>query len=101
MWPPPNIQALPSKEEIQQIKKEILSMELQIVDASLKIEALRKSVTERKAWIAPIRKLPHEVLSHIFVEVSMVNWKAPLILQSVSRRWRDVVVGSPRAWTFM
>jgi hypothetical protein len=33
MWPPPNTQALPSKEEIQQIKEEISSMDLQIVEA--------------------------------------------------------------------
>jgi hypothetical protein len=101
MWPPPNIQSLPSKDEVQKIKEEISSMELEIIATELKLEALRKSVTERKAWIAPIRKLPHEVLSHIFVEVSMDDWKGPLILQGVSRWWRDVVVGSPRAWTFM
>jgi hypothetical protein len=101
MWPPSNIQALPSKDDIQQIKQDISSMEQQIVDAQLKIETLRKSVAERKAWIAPIRKLPHDVLSQIFVEVSMDEWKAPLTLQGVCRWWRDVVVGSPRAWTFI
>jgi hypothetical protein len=101
MWPPPNIHALPSKEEIQQIKEEISSMELQIIGAQLKIAALQKSVAERKAWIAPIRKVPHDVLSQIFVEVSMDDWKAPVTLQSVSRWWHDVVEGSPRVWTFI
>jgi F-box-like len=101
MWPPPNIHALPSKEEIQQVKEEISSMERQIADAQLKIDALRISVAEREAWIAPIRKIPHEVLSHIFLDVSMDNWKAPLTLQSVSRWWRDVVVDTPLAWTFI
>jgi hypothetical protein len=101
MWPPSNIHALPSKGEIQQIKEEILSMELEIVEARLKIKALRKSVAERKAWIAPIRKLPYEILSHILVDVSMERWSAPLTLQSVCRWWREVVVGSPRAWAFI
>jgi hypothetical protein len=101
MWPPPDIQSLPSKEEVQMIKEEISSMELEIIDTELKLEALRKSVIERKVWIAPIRKMPHELLSQIFMEVSMDDWKAPLTLQAVSRWWRDVVVGSPRAWTFM
>jgi hypothetical protein len=101
MWPPPNIQALPSKEEILQIKEEISSIEMQLMDVQLKMEALQKSIAERKAWIAPIRKLPHDVLSQIFVEVSMDDWTAPLTLQSISRWWRDVVVGSPRAWTFI
>jgi hypothetical protein len=101
MWPPPSIQALPSKEEILQTKEEISFIELQLIEVQLKMEALQKSIAERKAWIAPIRKLPHDVLSQIFVEVSMDNWKAPLILQSVSRWWRDVVVGTPRAWTFI
>lgn len=45
-WPPPNIQAVLSKEEIQQRKEEILSTELEIVDAQLKIEVPRKLVTE-------------------------------------------------------
>jgi hypothetical protein len=101
MWPPPNIQALPSKEEILQTKEEISFIERQLTEVQLKMEVLQKSIAERKAWIAPIRKLPHDVLSQIFVEVSMDNWKAPLILQSISRWWRDVVAGTPRAWTFI
>jgi len=101
MWPPPNFLDLPSKDEIRKIKEEILSMERQIADAQLKIDALRKSVAEREAWIAPIRKIPHDVLSQIFVEASMDDWKAPLILQSVSRWWHEVTVGSPRVWTFI
>jgi hypothetical protein len=101
MWPPPDIRSLPSKEEIQRAKEEISTIELEIIETELRLDALKKSLSERKVWIAPIRTIPPEILYLILIETSKTNWKAPLVLQSVSRRWRDVVVDSPEAWTFI
>lgn len=35
------------------------------------------------------------------MEVSMDDWKGLLTPQGVCRWWRNVVLGSPRAWTVM
>lgn len=71
MWPPSKTHALPSMEEIQQIKKEITSVELEIIHTQLKLGASRNSITAQKARIAPMRQITHELMSQIFLEVNL------------------------------
>jgi len=109
MWPPRDPYALPSKEEIQEIEADILQLEAELVEArrvaALESEsgpaALENDIFARKAWIAPIRRLPHETLSLILFELSIDDWKAPLKLQGVCRLWRNILLDTPVAWSFI
>jgi len=101
MWPRPDPYAIPSKDEIQEIEADILHLEAELVEARRRVAALESDIFARKAWIAPIRRLPHETLSLILLEVSINHWKAPLKLQSVCRLWRNILLDTPAAWSFI
>lgn len=53
------------------------------------------------AWIAPVRRIPFEILSTIFVMAAEQDWKAPLYIGSVCHSWRDVLLSTPQAWAFL
>jgi hypothetical protein len=105
MWPPANSHALPSVDETIIIKQAIVTLEDQLTAAvtllqqtQLHIAELQKGLEERRAWIAPIRKVPFEVLSDIFIICGREERFAPMIIAAVSRRWRDTILATPLAW---
>ncbi|TRM64806.1 hypothetical protein BD626DRAFT_489938 [Schizophyllum amplum] len=57
------------------------------------------------AYVAPIRDLPKEILSAILDmacedEVDLTNPRCPpLVLSSVCKSWRDLMLAMPRLWT--
>lgn len=60
-----------------------------------------------KCFIAPIASMPSDILLAIFDSCNLVSdsrdlpplmKKAPLVLSSVCRRWRDLVINSPILW---
>ena len=101
MWPPPNLNALPSKDEIRKIEVDILHLEAELLEARCRVATLENDIFARKAWIAPVRRLPHETLSLVFLALNMEDWKAPLTLQGVCRFWRNVLFDTPAAWSFI
>ncbi|PBK61930.1 hypothetical protein ARMSODRAFT_618773 [Armillaria solidipes] len=91
-----------------------------------KVELLRgeririsQAISERKRLLSPIRQLPAEILSHIFlqtiefpIEATQTDaasedmwWKfrsahsAPWSIALVSRRWRQVALDFPQLWS--
>jgi F-box-like len=105
MWPPANSHALPSIDETIFIKKAITNLERELVAAvtllqqtQLHITKLKEGLEQRRAWIAPIRKVPFEVLSEIFITCSREERFSPMIVAAVSRRWRDTILATPLAW---
>ena len=86
---------------MQEIEVDILHLEAELLEARHRVAALENDIFARKAWIAPIRRLPHEMLSLIFFELSIDDWKAPLELQGVCRLWRRVLLDTPAAWSFI
>jgi hypothetical protein len=99
---------LPSKEEIRTIKSEIIALENEVIDAQkviaqtqLRIKQLNEQLNERKSRIAPVRKASFDILSSIFERCSEIDWKLPLTIAAVSRRWRETILHTPRAWCFI
>jgi len=98
----------PSKEEIEIIQSEIIALENEVLDtqkvierAQLRIDVLTQRLNERKSKIAPVRKASFDVLSSIFERCSEIYWRSPLAIGAVSRRWREVILHTPRAWCFI
>jgi hypothetical protein len=99
---------LPSKEEIGIIQFEIIELENEVMNvqkvieqAQLRIDELTRQLNERKSRIAPVRKASFDILSSIFERCSEIDWKSPLRIAAVSRRWRDTILHTPRAWCFI
>lgn len=105
MWTPVNPNALPSQKEVTYTKNAIHELEMAIKDnleiieqAKVRINALKKEIQMRHAWIAPVRKLPTEILAEIFVYCSSLSRLAPVTIGQVCRFWRQVVLATPQAW---
>jgi uncharacterized protein YjhX (UPF0386 family) len=95
-----------SAEDTQSIKVSIKELESELWDAlerleqaKLHVDNLTKALEERRALIAPIRKLPTELLSEIFVFASCIKDLAPVKITAVSRRWHDIILATPQAWS--
>lgn len=108
MWSPANPQALPSQEERRLANKAITQVESQLImalealaHAQSVVDNLRTDLLSRRAWLAPIRRVPPEILSEIFVLVTEIEAYAPIKISEVSRRWRKIVLGTPRAWSMI
>uniref|UniRef100_A0A0W0FRZ7 F-box domain-containing protein n=1 Tax=Moniliophthora roreri TaxID=221103 RepID=A0A0W0FRZ7_MONRR len=78
---------------------------------------LEKRIGERRSWLAPVRRLPPEILENIFMLYSRSfskytlkvyqkhdRWQIvapPLVLSQVSSFWRSIVISGPRMWSSM
>ncbi|KAI0264609.1 hypothetical protein BC834DRAFT_924502 [Gloeopeniophorella convolvens] len=61
--------------------------------------ALEEKITQTRAYMSPIRRLPSELLRHIFIinfeEYPCCAW----ILSSVCSRWRRLALSMPKLWS--
>ncbi|KIM30843.1 hypothetical protein M408DRAFT_321789 [Serendipita vermifera MAFF 305830] len=102
MWSLGNPESLPSQGERTSAMETIyvLQKKREEILAKAKQEAndLELEISKIRAWLAPIRRVPADVLSLIFVEVCQLDWQAPKVLGIVCRLWREVLLSTPRAW---
>jgi F-box-like len=108
MWTPPNKRELPLPEEIIYAKEAIATLENALRDAfeliestKLRIAEMERDLEERKGWIAPIRKVPTEVLADILLLSSEMDDLTPVKFSAVSRLWRSIILATPKAWSFI
>ncbi|KAJ3556697.1 hypothetical protein NM688_g1883 [Phlebia brevispora] len=104
------------KKQPHQLHPVTLEMIQKVLLAEASITRIRDKSAELSSLIAPIHVLPDELLRLIFTHVacqptpednvlahmSFANRKdapAPIVLASVSRRWRNLVISSPTLWT--
>lgn len=106
MWTIPNKHALPSLKEVQTTKLILSQLETRLADAIEALElahrvidGLEEELEERRRWIAPARLLPHDILSIIFTDVCLINWRATFILNGVCRTWRQSMIEVPHIST--
>ncbi|KAJ7461013.1 hypothetical protein B0H11DRAFT_1677491, partial [Mycena galericulata] len=65
---------------------------------------LRRSSEQHKAIIAPIRRIPSEILAEIFMQAtgdearSLSYYDTPLIFGEICREWRALALSLPRLW---
>ncbi|KAJ2922498.1 hypothetical protein H1R20_g14613, partial [Candolleomyces eurysporus] len=70
-----------------------------------KQKAYTDFIAQHSAFLAPIRRLPPEVLQTIFVHClptdhnpSLAPKEAPFLITHICRRWRDLAFRTPRLW---
>ncbi|KIM28558.1 hypothetical protein M408DRAFT_23609 [Serendipita vermifera MAFF 305830] len=112
MWSPADIHAFPTPNDLEPAKEAIEEVESQIANTTqlmaqtqLRLKALEKELEKeleiRKAWISPVRRVLDDVLSLIFEACGELHWKMPLCIAAVSRRWREIILATPRAWAYI
>ncbi|KIM29291.1 hypothetical protein M408DRAFT_23073 [Serendipita vermifera MAFF 305830] len=111
MWPEPLPDTFPSKNQTKILKGVIdvfesgLQREYDTIKAAKqRIAALKKEIAIWRAWISPIRKLPVEILSEIFVHCRTGSRLAPVTISEV---WIQVIkdcsasLESLTVWNYM
>ncbi|KAG8801493.1 hypothetical protein FRC16_000374 [Serendipita sp. 398] len=88
-----------SPEMTMHAREMLQQAEERLAVAPAEVERLRREVAVRKAVIAPIWPLPVEILSIIFLECTYLDWKSPLIIRAVCRKWHSIVGETKRAWS--
>ena len=69
-------------------------------------EALHTFITEHDAFLAPVRRLPSEILTRIFAlclleyeTSSLDSRRAPLLLMQVCKGWRETALSTQNLWS--
>jgi hypothetical protein len=65
-----------------------------------RVARLEKEINYQLPSIAPIRKIPSEILGYIIELHASIEWWAPALDGSVSRQFRQAVLAYPRAWSY-
>lgn len=99
--------AYPSPNEVQGIESRIYYLRNEVKQAQeiikceeARIAKLEKEIEGRLAIIAPIQKIPLEILGYIIELHARMEWWAPVLYGRVSRKFRHAVLASPRAWSY-
>jgi F-box-like len=100
-WSPEEGSSLPKEHERGPAAQAINSMKEELKITLARADRLKYEILKRTAWLAPIRRIPSEVLSLIFVQACKENWKDLVNLEAVCRHWRNVLLSTPRAWAFV
>jgi len=93
--------AVPTREEVKAALPSLQLLEDNLASTLEMVDDLRNKIEKHKAWAAPARRVPEDVFSIVFLECSRYDWKAPLVLGAVCRRWRDIMLNTPRAWALL
>ena len=70
-----------------------------VTDLGWQVHILRQESSNTIGLLAPIYRLPAEILMEIFVLSIQNRAQSPLDLIHVCRFWRSVVLGMPRIWS--
>ncbi|KDQ60130.1 hypothetical protein JAAARDRAFT_596618 [Jaapia argillacea MUCL 33604] len=93
---------VPSLHVRRRIASDVQERLARVVSLEQEILSLRTSIEQDLAYIAPHRILPPEILGEIFtLAANEENWRFPIIISRVSRRWRSIIYEYPRAWTLI
>ena len=69
-----------------------------VTDFEMQIHVLKQENSKAASFLAPIRRLPVEMLAEIFIISISCHAQSRLELMRVCRSWRAVVLTMPRIW---
>ncbi|KAG9055338.1 hypothetical protein FS842_002487 [Serendipita sp. 407] len=81
------------------IRSEYLEQLKALIRIQERLLASQKLLLERQATISPIRRLPQEVLSMVFLIHTTENRQSNWTLMHVCRAWRFAALTTPALWT--
>ncbi|KAH9480785.1 hypothetical protein JR316_0007385 [Psilocybe cubensis] len=91
--------------QIDDAKAEIRRLESRAEELRLKATEIEQSITHYECILAPVRRLPPEILYAIFEHSlpthrnpTMVASECPMLLTRICSNWRSLALSSPRLW---
>ncbi|KAJ7466184.1 hypothetical protein B0H11DRAFT_2048764 [Mycena galericulata] len=96
------------QDDLARIEESILKVSLILSELQFQKRQRTKSLTALRRILSPIRRLPNELLTEIFLfcranstrsTVSILDVReAPMLLSHVAAHWRTVSIGTPMLW---
>jgi len=100
------IHAVRLDERIRQLTDEIKRIQFILHPLEAERSELRSTIDARKAMIGPIRRIPPEVLGHIFIHclpnrqsARPIVKRIPLLLCKICSAWRMTALATPQLWS--
>ncbi|KAE9404639.1 hypothetical protein BT96DRAFT_1071364 [Gymnopus androsaceus JB14] len=99
---------LDAEAEVRGLDVQTSRLQSMITAIRTKREIVKMEMAKYKSLLAPVRRMPNEILNHIFVlyahlqrnEFTSYGWSFPgLSVALVCRRWRDVALTCPDLWS--
>ncbi|KZP20013.1 hypothetical protein FIBSPDRAFT_1045106 [Athelia psychrophila] len=93
------------QKDLDDLDRDILQTRIAYQRLLAKRNALQDYADAHKGLLGPLRRLPAEMLAEIFIHAlpeypaNLSVHDAPLLSQSVCRRWRDVSRSTPELWS--
>ncbi|EJD52096.1 hypothetical protein AURDEDRAFT_181627 [Auricularia subglabra TFB-10046 SS5] len=94
--------AQPSFLETETARMQLVANEAELASLLVQIEVIRSRIAALKQLIAPVRRLPPEILSPIIVRSATAPDAPAQVLRtlcSVCRFWRHTALRTPEAWS--
>ncbi|KAJ6584012.1 hypothetical protein DFH09DRAFT_1144043 [Mycena vulgaris] len=93
-------------DELARVDAQLEEMDVLIRELKTKRAALEVEIDAHKALMAPLRRIPNDVLGEIFVAClptahnALIDpGEAPLILGRICKHWRSVAYSTPTLWS--
>ncbi|KAF8588071.1 hypothetical protein K439DRAFT_1336215, partial [Ramaria rubella] len=91
------------EERLNQLDYEITRLEQQIYGLRAQKATLERSYDVNRALLAPVRRLPPEIFTEIFLQYtagcsSLGSENSPILLTRICSRWRRIAMSSARLW---
>ena len=80
-------------------QKAEVAVTAKVTDIEMQIHMLKQENSKAASFLAPIRRLPVELLAEIFIISISFHAQSRLELMRVCRSWRAVVLTMPRIWS--
>ena len=115
--PPTLTEVLQAKERLESQKSKALIIDAKIKQKKEELESvlagarrtledleeqrvnLEEEISSTQAFVAPVRRLPDDVLREVFWEEFDISTSCCWTLSAVCSRWRRLVLGMPRLWS--
>ncbi|KZP02992.1 hypothetical protein FIBSPDRAFT_685651, partial [Athelia psychrophila] len=84
--------------DVLQLDQDILRLENTLHELCRKRDEMHSFVMAHKALVSPIRRVPPEIITEVFLYSAEGNLESPIFLASICSRWRSIALSSPQFW---
>ncbi|KZT20077.1 hypothetical protein NEOLEDRAFT_1025012, partial [Neolentinus lepideus HHB14362 ss-1] len=97
-----------SEDILKSMDTKIAALQAELAQRLRERDTLRAQMDECKGLLSPLRRLPVELLSQIFMKclpggtfITPRRFSAPLLLMQVCSTWRRVALSTPGLWCYL
>ncbi|KZP22087.1 hypothetical protein FIBSPDRAFT_715910, partial [Athelia psychrophila] len=83
---------------VSQLDQDILRLENTLHELRHKRDEMHSFAMAHKGLISPIRLVPPEIITEVFLHSAGEDFGSPLLFASICSRWRAIALASSQLW---